>query len=91
MLLYLGRMNKFVHINLKLIHYFRITQRELVIVSHSHFVIFGYFKNEPIEQSKLSKQINLFNCSLNQHSANVGAALAMPAHHLANTTIYMIY
>ena len=57
-------------------------------MSHSLFVILGHFKNAPPNnQNYLSKQIKIFHCSLSQHSANVGAALKMPAHHLANTTI----
>ena len=47
-------------IKLKLINYFRITQRKLVIVSHSLFVILGHFKNDAIEQSKLAKHIKYF-------------------------------
>ena len=46
----------FDHIELKLINYCRITQRELVIVSHSLFVIFVHFKNDAIEQSKIANK-----------------------------------
>ena len=44
----------FDHIKLKLINDFRITQRELVIVSLSIFIIFGYFKKDAIKQLKLA-------------------------------------
>ena len=75
MLLYLDQVITFDHIKLKRINYFRITQRELVIMSHSLFVMFGHFKNEAIKQSKLAiETIKIFHCSLSQHSANVGAA-----------------